>query len=210
MPADFTHGIPIGKFESVSEIMIYNHWDITVIVHDTLEGHHRIVGFEVEPYSIYEGVHRMANDPGSEPKNQYLKADEEFTFSYRIITRRDPKTSWSMRMDHYVKTGNNDIHMASILWSILAIACAVIILGVVLERSISRDFASLEVLRGHRRTKRDERRNGDITSEEDLGLTSNKAKEVNPRNVAWKKLQGDVFRRPEFSSIYCVTIGIGI
>lgn len=86
-PADYSHGIPIGKYEGLGKIMIYNHLDITVIVHDTLEGHHRIVGFEVEPYSIAEGPHRSANDPGSEPNNQYLRAGESFQFSYRIISR---------------------------------------------------------------------------------------------------------------------------
>lgn len=88
MPADYFHGIPIGQYNrETHQAMIYNHLDIIVIVHDTMEGHHRIVGFEVEPYSIAEGPHRIANDPGSEPNNQYLKAGEEFTFSYRIITR---------------------------------------------------------------------------------------------------------------------------
>ena len=53
----------VGGGFSDSKIMIYNHWDIVVIVHDTLEGHHRIVGFEVEPYSIAEGPNRAANDP---------------------------------------------------------------------------------------------------------------------------------------------------
>ena len=65
--------------------MIYNHWDIIVITHDTIEGHHRVVGFEVEPYSIAEGPNRYANDPAQEPNNQYLKEGDELTFSYRII-----------------------------------------------------------------------------------------------------------------------------
>jgi hypothetical protein len=43
--------------------MLYNHLDITVIVHDTMEGHHRIVGFEVEPFSLAEDNHRQANNP---------------------------------------------------------------------------------------------------------------------------------------------------
>ena len=77
----------VDKGYSDSKIMIYNHWDIVVIVHDTLEGHHRIVGFEVEPYSIAEGPNREANDPYQEPLNQYLRPNEEFTYSYRIITR---------------------------------------------------------------------------------------------------------------------------
>jgi len=60
LPADYFHGIPIGQYDKVRrEVILYNHWDIIVIVHDTMEGHHRIVGFEVEPYSIAEGPHRF-------------------------------------------------------------------------------------------------------------------------------------------------------
>ena len=63
MPPNYFSGIPIGKYEDYDKVMIYNHLDITVIRHDTLEGHHRIVGFEVEPFSIGEGPNRSANDP---------------------------------------------------------------------------------------------------------------------------------------------------
>lgn len=87
MPADYFHGIPIGVYEGSGKIKIYNHWDLVVVVHDTLEGHHRIVGFEVEPYSLAEGPNRDSNDPAEHLQDQYLKAGEEFTFSYRVITR---------------------------------------------------------------------------------------------------------------------------
>ncbi len=51
---DYSKGIPVGQFQGLEKIMLYNHLDITVKVHDTFEGHHRIVGFEVEPYSMAE------------------------------------------------------------------------------------------------------------------------------------------------------------
>ncbi len=60
---DYVSGIPIGVFEDLGKIKIYNHLDIVVLVHDTVEGHHRIVGFEVEPYSFNENKYRMTNDP---------------------------------------------------------------------------------------------------------------------------------------------------
>lgn len=63
LPVDYASGIPIGEFEDVGFIKIYNHLDIVVIVHDTMEGHHRIVGFEVEPYSLNQNQYRMTNDP---------------------------------------------------------------------------------------------------------------------------------------------------
>lgn len=93
LPGDYFHGIPIGKYVPSAKVddekfIMYNHLDIVVVVHDTMEGHHRIVGFEVEPYSIAEGLHRIANNPGSEPNNQYAESlGGDMTFSYRIITR---------------------------------------------------------------------------------------------------------------------------
>lgn len=55
--------------------MIYNHLDIIVIVHDTLDGHHRIVGFDVEPYSIAEGPNRSTNDPSVGLDNMIIRPD---------------------------------------------------------------------------------------------------------------------------------------
>ena len=43
--------------------MIYNHLDIIVLINYTIEGHQRIVGFEVEPFSLAEGPKRAQNDP---------------------------------------------------------------------------------------------------------------------------------------------------
>jgi hypothetical protein len=87
MTPDYSHGIPIGRFVAPGQIMLYNHWDIIVTVHDTIEGHHRIVGFEVEPFSLAEGPNRELNNPEIVTEPQFIRAGEEFTFSYRIISR---------------------------------------------------------------------------------------------------------------------------
>jgi hypothetical protein len=64
---DYFEGIPIGRFEhdasGYPKIIIYNHLEINVIIQNTSEGSHRIVGFEVEPFSISEGPNRSLNDP---------------------------------------------------------------------------------------------------------------------------------------------------
>lgn len=139
---DYSKGIPIGQFHGLDKIMIYNHLDITVQVHDTLEGHHRIVGFEVEPYSMAEDQHRSSNHPKSSSGPMYLTAgdNQEVTFSYNIITRPDPMTTWSMRMDHYVKFGDNNIHLAAILYALATIAVGVLLLIYVLQRALGNDF----------------------------------------------------------------------
>jgi len=93
LPPNYFEGIPIGIFSMPSrsehKIMIYNHLDITVLVHHTIEGHQRIVGFDVEPFSIAEGPKRGSNDPFNSDGVQYLEADQQFRFSYRIISRED-------------------------------------------------------------------------------------------------------------------------
>lgn len=189
LPADYYHGIPIGKFDKDTfETTIYNHLDIIVVVHDTMEGHHRIVGFEVEPYSINEGPHRNANNPSNDPYNdQHLKAGEEFTFSYRIITRRDPRTNWSMRMDHYAKMGNNNIEMANIIYSLIGISVLVTIIGGVFGISLRMDCLKIAAMRGHRRTRR-EHRLSNATEEEQEGLTNSSRTAMRTSEVAWKKL----------------------
>lgn len=92
-----------------------------------------------------------------------------------------------MRMDHYVKLGNNNIHLASILYSTGFIAIFVLVLGSLLGRSLSNDFANIELISRNRKAKRDQRRNKDF-SEDEFGLNSNKPKIVKAGDVAWKKV----------------------
>jgi galactose mutarotase-like enzyme len=66
-------------------VIIFNHLNITVYTHTTLEGHERIVGFEVEPMSLGEDDKRTYNDP-DESDIQVLKPGEPFRFTYRIRT----------------------------------------------------------------------------------------------------------------------------
>ena len=56
-----------------------------------------------------------------------------------------------MRLDHYIKTGDNNIHLANILWSIGLIVVITGAVLAVLERSITADFAQLKILVDKRR-----------------------------------------------------------
>lgn len=116
-------------------------------------------------------------------------------------------TSWSMRMDHYVKFGDNNIHLAAILYALITIGIGVLLLVYVLQRALGQDFKQLELITRSKQDKRSERRNRDL-SEDEIGLTSSKVRK--PDDVAWKKLQGDVFRKPDFAVLLCALIGMGI
>jgi hypothetical protein len=62
-------GIPLGLYSSTTDkVILYNHLDITVFTHSTLDGNERIVGFEVEPMSINENKDRLDFDTFSSSK----------------------------------------------------------------------------------------------------------------------------------------------
>lgn len=64
-----------------------------------------------------------------------------------------------MRLDHYLKIGNNNIHMAAILYSLLVIAILVVFLGSVLTRSVKKDLALIELINMRKKENLDSRRN---------------------------------------------------
>jgi len=103
------------------------------------------VGFEVEPFSIAESVQRSEANPSKTKEPLYLKPGEEFSFTFRIITREDKKMTWAMRMDHYIKIGDNDIHMAQIIYSLTTIVSLSILFTIVIGRNVRKDLKNIEV-----------------------------------------------------------------
>lgn len=82
-----------------------------------------------------------------------------------------------MRLDHYLKIGNNDIQMAAILYSLLVIGLLVAVIGSLLARSVKRDLANIELINVRRKANRDQRRNANTSaSEDELSLTQSKSK----------------------------------
>ena len=83
---DYMDGIPIGEYDrETGNLMIYNHLAITVKVHMTVTEpiEKRIVGFEVYPMSrAYNDDSTIRCDHKAEFAPQYLKAGEEFIWSY--------------------------------------------------------------------------------------------------------------------------------
>lgn len=83
---DYFEGIPLGLYSTQSDmVIIFNHLNITIYTHTTIEGYERIVGFEVQPMSLGEDENRMLYDP-TKSDIQLLVAGEPFRFSYRIRT----------------------------------------------------------------------------------------------------------------------------
>lgn len=51
-----------------------------------------------------------------------------------------------MRLDHYMKIGTNDIHLAQLIYSVGTIFALVMSLSLLLGRSIKNDFKNLELV----------------------------------------------------------------
>jgi hypothetical protein len=51
-----------------------------------------------------------------------------------------------MRLDHYVKLGNNDIHLANILYSFLIIIGLLSLLFAMLAKTLKSDFLKIQLL----------------------------------------------------------------
>ena len=67
---------------------------------------YRVVGLEVEPFSLAEDEDRFLSPEtqvGNKREPCILKLDEPIRFTYAIHTVDDPKLAWANRMDHYTK-----------------------------------------------------------------------------------------------------------
>lgn len=48
-------------------------------------------------------------------------------------------------MDHYVKIGNNNIHLAAILYNLMIIGILILVISAVLAKSLKKDLANIEL-----------------------------------------------------------------
>lgn len=64
----------------------------------------------------------------------------KFDFTYSVVTISDNETAWEHRWEHYLKTGNEHIHLAAILLSLLIIIGLMCILSGMMKRGLNSDF----------------------------------------------------------------------
>ena len=134
------------------------------------------------------------------------------------MTIRESDAIWATRLNQYLSYGNPKLQweqfaVAAIIWAVISLIF-VIALCSALNRD---DQALLNLRRTYRQRWRERRRRirsiGD-TSEQDF-QSVNQREDINPsvplrREVAWKKIQGEVFRKPDWAFLLSILTGAGI
>ena len=92
-----------------------------------------------------------------------------------------------MRLDHYKKIGNNNIHLAAIIYNIVVIGALALAISMVLTVSLKRELKSIELFNISKNQRKREKIASQFGSEEELSLKRTKVT-VQASEVAWKKL----------------------
>jgi len=185
----YMNGFPVGIVRN-GKYYIHNHVRIDLKYHaspDEYEGY-RIVGFEVEPYSMKQkeeaggqvtcsaggGVHAL---PAYELTNE-----DNIVYTYDVQwTESDIR--WASRWDNYLRMTGGQIHWFSILNSLMIMLFLSGMVAMILLRTLHRD----------------------ITKYNELASAEEAAEET-----GWKLVHGDVFRKPRHARWLAVSVGTGL
>lgn len=197
----YERGFPVGKMDGSGKPFLNNHLHFTILYHrDSVTDLARIVGFEVEPYSVahsYEGS--WPSDTDATPKLKTCNADaerfvtgketnlevaegKEVIFTYDIVFKPS-NIQWATRWDTYLVMTNDQIHWFSILNSLMIVLFLSGMVAMIMLRTLHRDISNYNQLE---------------TMEEAAEETG------------WKLVHGDVFRPPAHGSWLAVLVGTGV
>lgn len=185
----FDRGFPLGfsmpgQDGAATKHYVFNHLHFTVQFHSdaSYEGV-RIVGFEVEPFSVqhsYLGEEWRADmqlttcNPAQHVSRDMppmsVDAGGEVIFTYDVMWE-ESSTPWAQRWDVYLSAtaGSADLHWFSIINSVVVVLFLSGVIATVLVRALYKDIAAY---------------NDDLSEEE------------REEERGWKLVHGDVFRPP--------------
>jgi transmembrane 9 superfamily protein 2/4 len=182
----YERGFPVGK-----DGAIYNHLVFKVLYHeDEVTQTSRIVGFEVEPYSVESSLDDSGKLASCDPKtgmkisepNMKVAKGRNIVFSYDIVYVPSDIT-WSTRWESYLTMPTSkDVHWFSIINSMMVLVFLSGMVAMIMLRTLRRD----------------------ITAYNDLETPEEVAEET-----GWKLVHGDVFRPPRYASWLAVCVGTG-
>eukprot|EP00798_Chlamydomonas_sp_ICE-L_P030680 gene30680-35704_t len=197
----YERGYPVGFKASVEtdiKFFIHNHLRFTILYHKDVDTDlARIVGFEVEPFSVkhdYEAPWDPATpvlktcSPGRmvyvthNLTPQPVEDGSEVIFSYDVkFVGSDIK--WASRWDTYLLMMDDQIHWFSIVNSVMIVLFLSGMIAMIMMRTLARDITKYNQL---------------------------DAMEDAQEETGWKLVHGDVFRPPPNASLLCTYVGTGI
>lgn len=189
----YERGYSVGRIED-DKFYLNNHLRFTILYHLDMEtDNSRIVGFEVEPFSIrhkYSGGWSDERPPALTTCSRFDTEKEEpqevaegkevvFTFDVRF---RPSDVKWASRWDTYLLVTDDQIHWFSIINSLMIVLFLSGMVAMIMMRTLHRDISKYNQLE-----------------------TAEEAQE----ETGWKLVHGDVFRPPQAALLLCVYVGTG-
>jgi len=181
----YVNGFPVGVVRD-KRYYVHNHVKIDLKYHAAPSEYwgFRIVGFEIEPYSIAQdesGDGVQCQDSVNYPAFE-LDQRNSITYTYDVAWA-ESGIRWASRWDNYLMMTGGQIHWFSILNSLMIMLFLSGMVAMILLRTLHRD----------------------ITKYNELASAEEAAEET-----GWKLVHGDVFRKPRHSKILAVSIGSGV
>ncbi|PRW59585.1 transmembrane 9 superfamily member 7 [Chlorella sorokiniana] len=193
----YERGFPVGFQDEKENSYLHNHLSFTILYHKDAETDlARIVGFEVEPYSIahkYDGQWKgkdtqlsTCDASGKKPltdKGPHLlvKESAEVIFTYDVVYKPSD-IRWATRWDTYLLATDDQVHWFSIINSLMIVLFLSGMVAMIMMRTLHRDISKYNQLE-----------------------TAEEAQE----ETGWKLVHGDVFRPPVHGSWLAVLVGTG-
>lgn len=167
-----------------------NHHDIYVEYHERGADEYRIVGATVYPRSI-DSLKEMQSQPRCDevrplqlhPKTSAGENEPARQVAYTINTYWVPSnTPWATRWDNYLRVFDPRIHWFALVNSIIIVSFLIVMVGMILMRSVSRDISRYNA----------------IDLDEDV-----------QEEYGWKLVHADVNRMPPRPMLLASMIGTG-
>jgi len=182
------------------EAYINNHARLVLYFHQDAQSFlgYRIVGFEVDAYSVSHEVDGEDLGEGSStqlktctPLNPVRRTqkpqpvsgtDEQTVFWTYDVQWQSSDIKWASRWDLYFKMTDSKVHWFSIINSIAVVLFLSAMVAMIVTRTLHRDL---------------------------LRYNSPEEREEAQEETGWKLIHGDVFRPPAFCHGLCVLVGTG-
>mmetsp|Transcript_19269 Transcript_19269/g.34288 ORF Transcript_19269/g.34288 Transcript_19269/m.34288 type:complete len:632 (-) Transcript_19269:232-2127(-) len=186
----YVNGFPVGV-EKKGSYYLHNHVRLNLKYHSNPERYegYRIVGFEVEPFSVTQAETGVPDSTTALCEEGHLAPvfdlmqHDELMFTYDVIWA-ESEIRWVSRFDNYLKmTSGGQIHWFSIMNSLMIMLFLSGMVAMIILRTLHRD----------------------ITKYNELASAEEAAEET-----GWKLVHGDVFRKPRYSKFLAVAVGSGV